>query len=77
VTGDKRRHRSLELAGPPTQVTDLGQAQNMSPPEGMRVFIAAMLREGFRPREVEQMVKELYANPRDVAEMAAKAIKSN
>jgi hypothetical protein len=37
--------------------TDLGQAHNPAPAEGLRMFIAAMLREGFAPNEIELMVK--------------------
>ncbi len=37
--------------------TDLGQAANPSPPEGLRMFIAGMLAEGFTDAEVERMVK--------------------
>ena len=37
--------------------TDLGQAHNPSPPEGLRVFIAHLLRAGLLPEEVETMVK--------------------
>ncbi len=38
--------------------TDLGQAHNPSPPEGMRMFIAGMLQQDFTDAEVERMVKE-------------------
>ncbi len=37
--------------------TDLGQTDNPAPAEGFRMFIAAMLREGFTTDEVELMVK--------------------
>jgi len=40
--------------------TDLGQAANPSPPEGLRMFIAGMLGQGFSDAEVGRMVK---ANP--------------
>lgn len=50
---------AIRAAGPEQSIlsTDLGQAENMSPPEGLRVFIAAMLRCDFAPQEVERMVK--------------------
>lgn len=38
--------------------TDLGQTHNPAPAEGMRVFIAAMLRAGFSQADVELMVKD-------------------
>lgn len=37
--------------------TDLGQAANPSPPEGLRMFIAGMLGQGFSDDEVARMVK--------------------
>lgn len=37
--------------------TDLGQAHNPSPPEGLRVFIAHLLRAGLPPDDVATMVK--------------------
>ncbi|MGI8552336.1 MAG: DUF6282 family protein, partial [Dehalococcoidia bacterium] len=51
---------AIRAAGPGRSIlsTDLGQAQNVAPPEGLRVFIATMLAEGFAPAEVEQMVKQ-------------------
>lgn len=38
--------------------TDLGQPQNPLPVEGMRLFIATLLRHGITPAEVELMVKK-------------------
>jgi hypothetical protein len=51
---------SIRAHGPAQAIlsTDLGQAYNPAPAEGLRLWIAAMLREGFSPREVEVMVKE-------------------
>ena len=40
--------------------TDLGQAHNPAPAEGMRMAIATMLRCGLTEREIEVMIK---ANP--------------
>jgi hypothetical protein len=37
--------------------TDLGQSYNPPAPEGMRMFIATMLRKGLKDKEVEMMVK--------------------
>lgn len=37
--------------------SDLGQAYNPPPAEGMRMFIAALLRNGFKDKEVELMSK--------------------
>lgn len=37
--------------------TDLGQTDNPAPAEGFRMFIAAMLREGFTQEQVDLMVK--------------------
>lgn len=37
--------------------TDLGQAANPSPPEGLRMFIAGMLQQGFSDGEVTRMVR--------------------
>ncbi len=37
--------------------TDLGQPQNPTPVEGMRLFIATMLHHGITPEEIELMVK--------------------
>lgn len=37
--------------------TDLGQAHNPAPAEGLRAFIAAMMRSGFSDDEVARMVK--------------------
>lgn len=50
--------KTIRTAGPAQAIlsTDLGQAHNPSPPEGMRMFIAAMLREGFSDAEVKRMV---------------------
>jgi hypothetical protein len=45
-------------AGQAILSTDLGQAHNPSPPEGFRVFIAAMLQQGFADAEVARMVKD-------------------
>jgi hypothetical protein len=44
-------------AGAAILSTDLGQTDNPAPAEGMRMFIAAMLRAGFTKDEVELMVK--------------------
>jgi len=50
---------AIREAGPGQAIlsTDLGQAFNPSPPEGLRVFIAAMLQQGFSDDEVARMVK--------------------
>lgn len=37
--------------------TDLGQAFNPAPPEGMRMFVARLLGEGIPPGDIERMVK--------------------
>jgi hypothetical protein len=37
--------------------TDLGQSYNLPAPEGMRLFIATLLRKGLEAREIEMMVK--------------------
>ncbi|MBN2240549.1 MAG: hypothetical protein JW712_12315 [Dehalococcoidales bacterium] len=37
--------------------TDLGQPQNPTPVEGMRLFIATLLHHGITPEEIELMVK--------------------
>jgi len=37
--------------------TDLGQAHNPSPPEGLRMFIAGMLQQGFDDDEVRALVQ--------------------
>jgi hypothetical protein len=37
--------------------TDLGQFKNLLPAEGMRLFIATMLRSGLKEQEIETMVK--------------------
>lgn len=37
--------------------TDLGQPQNPLPVEGLRLFIATLLRHGMTQKEIEQMVK--------------------
>jgi predicted TIM-barrel fold metal-dependent hydrolase len=37
--------------------TDLGQLYNPPAPEGMRLFIATMLRKGLDEQEIELMVK--------------------
>ncbi len=37
--------------------TDLGQNYNLPAPEGLRLFIATLLRKGLKPEEVETMVK--------------------
>jgi hypothetical protein len=38
--------------------TDLGQTGNPSPPEGLRMFIAGMLGQGFSDAEVQRMVRD-------------------
>jgi hypothetical protein len=38
--------------------TDLGQPQNPTPVEGMRLFIATMLHHGLTPDEINLMVKK-------------------
>lgn len=50
---------AVRAAGPSASIlsTDLGQAHNPPPAEGLRMFIAAMLRAGFSPEEVSLMVK--------------------
>jgi len=37
--------------------TDLGQSYNPPAPEGMRMFIATLLRKGLEAKEIEMMVK--------------------
>jgi hypothetical protein len=37
--------------------TDLGQAHNPTPVEGIRMFIATLLQKGITPKEIELMVK--------------------
>ncbi len=51
---------TIRTHGPQQSIlsTDLGQAFNPAPAEGFRMWIAAMLREDFTPREVEVMVKD-------------------
>jgi len=53
---------SIRAHGPGQAIlsTDLGQAANPAPAEGLRMWIAAMLAEGFSEAEVDRMVK---ANP--------------
>ena len=46
--------------------TDLGQYYNPSPPEGMRMFIALMLKYGISESEIEFMVKK---NPVNLLEL--------
>jgi hypothetical protein len=60
---------SIRTHGPGQAIlsTDLGQAFNPAPAEGLRMWIAAMLREGFTPREVEVMVKD---NPAQLLALA-------
>jgi hypothetical protein len=50
---------AIKTVGAATTVmaTDLGQIVNPTPPEGMREYIAAMLRLGITPKEIELMVK--------------------
>jgi hypothetical protein len=50
----------IRQAGPGQAIlsTDLGQAANPSPPEGLRMFIAGMLSQGFTDEEVRRMVNE-------------------
>ena len=50
---------AVRAAGPSASIlsTDFGQAHNPVPAEGLRMFIAAMLRAGFSPNEVAQMAK--------------------
>jgi len=49
----------IRQAGPEQAIlsTDLGQAANPSPPEGLRMFIAAMLQQNFSDDEVARMVQ--------------------
>jgi hypothetical protein len=51
---------SIREAGPGQAIlsTDLGQTQNASPPEGLRMFIAGMLQEGFTDDEIRRMVQD-------------------
>lgn len=51
---------SIREAGPEQAIlsTDLGQAQNPSPPEGFRMFIAGMLQQGFSDEEMRRMVRD-------------------
>jgi hypothetical protein len=46
--------------------SDLGQWYNPPPSEGMRMFIALMLKNGITPREIEYMVKENPAKLLDI-----------
>lgn len=64
---------AIRAAGPSSSIlsTDLGQAYNMSPPEGLRVFIAAMLQCDFSAHEVEQMVK---TNPATLLGLEPRAV---
>ncbi len=50
---------AVRAAGPSQSIlsTDLGQAHNPAPAEGLRMFIAAMLRTGFSAEEVVTMVR--------------------
>jgi hypothetical protein len=50
----------IRQAGPGQAIlsTDLGQAANPSPPEGLRMFIAGMLNHGFSDSEVRRMVND-------------------
>ena len=50
---------AVRAAGPSQSIlsTDFGQVHNPAPAEGLRMFIAAMLRAGFSTDEVAQMVK--------------------
>lgn len=43
--------------------TDLGQAHNLPPTEGFRMFVALLLRAGLAPEQVERMAK---TNPRSL-----------
>lgn len=52
---------NIRQAGGPSQhilSTDLGQAANPSPPEGLRMYIAGMLNQGFSDEEVALMVRD-------------------
>lgn len=46
--------------------TDLGQPQNPTPVEGMRLFISTMLHHGISPKEIEYMVKKNPAELLDI-----------
>ena len=50
---------AVRAAGPSASIlsTDFGQAHNPAPAEGLRMFIAAMLRTGFSPDDLAVMVK--------------------
>ena len=50
----------IKQAGPGQAIlsTDLGQAANPSPPEGLRTFIAGMLGQDFTDDEVRRMVQD-------------------
>lgn len=50
---------AVRAAGPSQSIlsTDLGQAHNPAPAEGLRMFIAAMLRAGFTADDVATMVQ--------------------
>jgi len=56
---------AIRLVGPERCLisTDLGQAHNLPPTEGFRMFIALLLREGLDPKQVERMAK---TNPRNL-----------
>lgn len=56
---------AIRLVGPERCLisTDLGQAHNLPPTEGFRMFIALLLREGLTPDQVERMAK---TNPRSL-----------
>jgi hypothetical protein len=56
---------AVRLVGPERCLisTDLGQAHNLPPTEGFRMFVALLLREGLEAEAVERMAK---TNPRNL-----------
>ncbi len=61
---------AIRVVGPERVIisSDLGQIQNPPPAEGMRIFIAALLKEGFSAHDVELMAK---VNPAGLLGLAA------
>lgn len=60
LTGDMHQiAEAIRAAGPGSCIlsTDLGQTDNPAPAEGLRMFIAGMLREEFSAEQVSAMVK--------------------
>jgi hypothetical protein len=66
LTGGRSGHSFASIAasireagaGQAILSTDLGQAHNPSPPEGLRVFIAGMMQQGFGDDDVRRMLQD-------------------